>query len=246
MQLQNNEKMINRIPRRSLGSMAILLGAMLVLACLLLSAQPFYTLAGPVDGNGDRHCRITVSPDTLFELGNLNPGDSYSRTLTITDEGELPAYLWLRHEWVDGDPLPGEPGDLFSQLSLTISWRGIILYSGPADGLAEPLNISARIGPVRPGQVLDLDFYIFLPGPPTGNEFQGSTVTTRIVLITACGTGEEEPPEPPGTDPPEDDPPKEDPPDLPRTGGLTLILLLLLGFAFILLGLLLKGKSVRE
>ena len=70
----------------------------------------------------------------------------------------------------------------------TISWRGIILYSGPADGLAEPLNISARIGPVRPGQVLDLDFYIFLPGPPTGNEFQGSTVTTRIVLITACGT----------------------------------------------------------
>ena len=236
MQLQNNEKIMNRIPRRSLGSAAILLGAALVLTCLLLSVQPFYTLAGPAGENGERHCRITVSPDTLFELGNLNPGDSYRRTLTVTDEGDLPAYLWLRHEWVDGDPLPGEPGDLFSQLLLNISWRNITLYNGPAEGLAEPLNISAKIGPVRPGQTLDLDFFIFLPGPPTGNEFQGSTVTTKIILITACGNGEEDPPDPPGTDPP----------DLPRTGGLTLVLLLLLGFIFILLGLLLKRKAAEE
>lgn len=233
MRLQNDAKIISGIPRRSLGSMAILLGAMLVLAGLLLSAQPFYTLAGPAGENGDRRCRITVSPDSLFELGNLNPGDTYSRTLTVANEGELPAYLWLTHEWVEGDPLPGEPGDLFSQLIMTISWRHIILYSGPADGLAEPLNISARIGPARPGQVLDLDFYISLPGPPTGNEFQGSTVTTRIILITACGNGEEEPPERPGTDPS----------PLPQTDGFTLTLIILLGLSLIVSGLVLKRSG---
>lgn len=233
MERWDNKNIGSSFPRRSTGAAAILLGVLLLLAGLLLSVEPLSTLAGPAGEKGDRRCRITVSPDALFELGNLNPGDVYSRTLTVKNEGERPAYLWLGHEWVEGDPLPGGVGDLFSQLIMTITWREITLYSGPMDGLAEPLYISARLGPLRPGQRLDLDFSISLPGPSTGNEFQGATVTTRIILITACGNGEEEPPERPGTDPS----------PLPRTDGLTLTLIILLGLSLISLGLFMKRRS---
>lgn len=233
MEQRSNEKITSKIPRRRLGSPAVLVGVVILLAGLLLSIHPHYTLAGPAGENGNRRCRITVSPDALFELGNLNPGDSYSRTLTVTNAGELPAYLWLTHEWVEGDPLPGERGDLFSQLVMTISWRGITLYHGPMDGLDEPIDISAKIGPLRPGQKLDLDFDIFLPGPSTDNDFQGSTVTTKIILLTACSNGTEEPPERPGTDPRR----------LPQTEGFTAALLVLFGFFLVVLGLALKRKS---
>lgn len=237
LNLGKSGKALNSIPRRSLSSIMIVIGAALLLTCLL-QARPLYTFAGEPGEKEDHHCRITVDPDALFNLGNLNPGDSYSRTLTVTNTGDLLAYLWLLHEWVDGDPPPGEWGDLFAQLEMVISWRSLILYQGPADGLKEPLNISAKIPPLGPGQSLDLDFGIFLPGPETGNEFQGSTVITRVIIITACGTEDDVPPEPPGTDPP-----GTDPPDLPRTDGLALTLISLLGFALILLGLILRKPS---
>lgn len=232
---RSSKKIRSKLPRRSPGSIALILGVMFLLAGLLLSIHPHYTFAGPADTDGDQRCRITASPDALFKLGNLNPGDSYSRTLTIKNEGELPAYLWLTHEWVDGNPLPGEQGDLFSQLVMTISWRGITLYHGPLEGLEELLNISIQIGPLRPGQSLDLDFDIFLPGQSTGNDFQGSTVTTRMIILTACGDGTEEPPEKPGTDP------RRLP--LPQTEGFTPALLILLGLSLVVLGVALKKRS---
>lgn len=242
MHLQNSKEKMCKIPRGRLGLIMILLGVTLVSACLLSLVRPLYTFAANVDEYDDRRCRITVSPDSLFELGNLNPGDAFIRTLTVTNEGELPSYIWLKHEWVDGDPLRGEVGDLFSQLNMTISWRNVDLYSGPMNGLVEPLDISVQIGPVRPAETMELDFYIWLPGPETGNEFQGATVTTRVILLAICGSEEDVPPDPPGTDPPE--PPG--PPDLPRTEGLALTLVTLIGFALILLGLIVRKGVAKE
>ncbi len=241
------------VPRSSFGSILIIIGAAMVLACLLL-VQPFYTFAQLTGDDEEWDCRITVSPDSLFKLDNLNPGDSHSRTLTVENVGKLPAYIWLKYEWVDGNPPRGQAGDLFSQLIMTITWRNIVLYSGSPEGLAEPLDVSLKIGPLRPGQTMDLDFFISLPGPETGNVFQGSTVTTRVILITACGTEEEEPPGPPGTDPPDPpdppekppEPPGTDPPDLPRTSGIALTLIIVMGFALILTGLVMKKQTDKE
>ena len=100
------------------------------------------------------------------------------------------------------------------------------------------------MGPLRPGQTVDLDFSIFLPGRETGNEFQGSTVTTKIVLIAQCGNGEVVPPEEPGTDPGDDKKPKQ--PHLPRTGSLSLIFTAILGLLLISSGILLKKQSAAK
>ncbi len=237
---RNIGAMIKTMPRRYLGSLLIVSGALLVLCCMLLLVQPFYTLAQEVD---DEHpCRFTVSPDVLFEVGNMNPGDSIKRTLTVTKLGTVAAYIWMSHQWVDGDPLPGELGDLYGQLVITVTWQGKLLYRGPLDGLLEPINISALIGPIRPGQQIDLDFNIVLPGPETGNEFQGSSLKTRFVFYSQCAGEVEVPPEEPGTDPD----PDPDPDPLPATGGLLPVSLVLIGFMLVLAGLYIKWRAGRE
>lgn len=228
-----NHHKIHQIPNQHLGSLLIAAGILIVLCCLMLMAQPLYTMA---QEDGDNPCRFTVSPDVLFEERNLNPGDTVSRTLTVTKLGTEPAYLWVRQEWLDGNPLSGEQGDLYNQIILIITWRGIELYYGLLSGLEEPLNISSIIGPLRPGQVMNLDFTVYLPGPQTGNEFQGSTLNTRFIFYTRCGTETEVPPEPPGTNPPE----------LPPTSGIIHLLLIFCGFVMIILGIMIKRKFARD
>ncbi len=223
--------------KQKIGSITIIIGAMLLLASILLLVQPLYTFASAEEESIQDRCQISVTPDTLFNLGNLNPGDSYERTITITKLGDLPAYLWVKHEWVAGNPLPGDAGDLFDQMVMTITWRDWVLYSGPLSGLAEPLNLSVLIGPIRYGQTLELIVSVFLPGPETGNEFQGSSLLTRFVFYTQCGGVTDIPPEDPGTDPG---------PALPPTSGSLKFLFILLGIIMIVVGFLLKRQSKSE
>lgn len=208
--------------RRHLGSILILGGAVMLLVSLLLLTQPHYTYAGFEDETCDERCRIAVYPDSLFDLGNMNPGDCAERIITVEKLGDLPAYLWVMKERIGGTSLPGEPGDLYTQLEMTMEWSGMTLYSGPMDGLEEPLNISELIGPIRPGQVIEIQVSVYLHGPSTTNEYQGSTLQTRFLFHTECGTETEEPPLPPGATPP-----------LPPTSGIASIALVITGIILI-------------
>lgn len=92
--------------------------------------------------------------------------------------------LWLKQEVVDANPLPGQPGSLYEQLILEVECRGRTLYSGSMSGLAGPFNLSALTGPVYTGETLSINFHVHLPGPETGNEYQGSRLVTKFTLIS--------------------------------------------------------------
>jgi hypothetical protein len=209
----------------------ISLGIMLALAGLVLLIQPYYTLA-----QEDHPCRITVTPpEGRFAIGNMNPGDTASKSFTVTKVGEAPAYLYLRQEWLQGNPLPGMPGDLYSQLVMVISYQGRQIYRGKMSALPNPVNVTLMtLGrPILVGESIRLDCSVHLPGPETGNEFQGSSVVTRLVFYTACFEDEEVPPEPPEIDPPE----------LPPTNGVLPMLLLAAGVSVIFAGIVLRKKA---
>lgn len=224
--------------KRSSGPALIVLWAAVLMFFLLLPGRQFHIFAQEARAGGDERCRVILSPDTPLVLGDMEPGDSYNHVFAITNPGKLPLYLQLKCELVAGNPSPGEPGDLFSQLAATLKWRDVTIYSGRLGHLGEPLNISGKIGPIRPGQTLDLDLCISLPGAETGNAFQGATATARTILITACADEEERRPEPPGSDPSGSG-------ELPGTGGAALISGML-AFLLILTGLLLNRRSARE
>ncbi|MDO9574871.1 MAG: hypothetical protein Q7I94_07755 [Candidatus Contubernalis sp.] len=94
--------------------------------------------------------------------------------------------LWLQQEWLGGSPEPGEPGNLYDQLVLTVRHGEDILYQGPMSGLDQPFSVTEIIGPVTSGQNVIIDFIVDLSGPETGNEFLGSYLSTSMTVFTAC------------------------------------------------------------
>jgi LPXTG-motif cell wall-anchored protein len=92
--------------------------------------------------------------------------------------------LWLKQEVVEANPLPGQPGSLYEQLILEVECRGRTLYNGSMSGLVGPFNLSVLTGPVYTGETLSINFHVHLPGPETGNEYQGSRLVTKFTLIS--------------------------------------------------------------
>ncbi|NLC51484.1 MAG: hypothetical protein GX764_04160, partial [Firmicutes bacterium] len=143
-------------------------------------------------------CRLIVSPDDLlFELENLNPGDRETRTLTLKNDGEKKLYFHVSMDWLEGDPGVGELGDLYEQLLVTLFYKGKEVYCGSMKGLdgafaelQEPKK--DYMGVLEPGESEDLKFSVYLPGPETGNEFQGSSLKTEIIIKAFCERDEED------------------------------------------------------
>lgn len=214
------------LPRRSAGLKlhfrAPLFTAVILLLLLLTGAT--------ADCAAEGENKIAIDPsDTLFALAGLEPGDSVTRRLTLTNKGDQPLFLRVINERVSGTPDVGEPGELYAQLQLTLRRGERIIYCGPMCGLQEPLNLGAVIGPLRPGQTLPLDITVSLPGPETGNEFQGSTLSTRFLFLHRDAAESAVPPELPGLAPGETGPSPEDEgslPELPRTGSGALFFFL--------------------
>ena len=100
--------------------------------------------------------------------------------------------LGLGQQWVAGNPEPGQPGDLFNQLKLTVKTGDTVLYDGKLSGLGEPVDVTDLIGPITPGQPLSMDYEVYLPGRETGNEFQGSYLVTKFIVYAKCMTEEDE------------------------------------------------------
>jgi len=169
----------------------------MLLAGLLFMVQPYYTWAQDQNGHP---CRVSLDPEvSLFEIENMNPGDSYTETVVVTKSGIDSANLYLTWDWVDGDPELGELGSLFEQLILVISFEGDELYRGPMVGgpiAGDPSAIQDALFVIfmEHGDEAVLDFTVILPGPESGNEFQGSTLETELVFYTIC---DDDPPPPP-------------------------------------------------
>ena len=172
------------------NKLVILAGAMMILAGLAWMAEPYYTWAQ--EQNNAHPCRVALDPDdSLFELENMNPGDSTTKTVTVTKTGTSSANLYMTWDFISGDPTIGQEGSLFEQLILVISYKGEELYrgpmiNGPQAGTPSALTDALYIAFLEHGDELELDFTVILPGPETGNEFQGSSLVTKIVFYTIC------------------------------------------------------------
>jgi hypothetical protein len=163
---------------------------LLVILSLAMMFQPLFTWAQIVTDN--HPCRVAIDPpESVFELERMNPGDSYSRTVTVTKTGNSSANLYMTWDFISSDPDLGELGSLFEQLILVISYKGEELYrgpmmNGPQAGTPSQLTDALYIAFMNYGDELELDFTVILPGPETGNVFQGSTLVTKIVFYTIC------------------------------------------------------------
>ncbi len=183
----------------------ILLGAIMLLASLMWMFEPYYTWA---QDNG-HPCRVALDPEMpLFDLEKMNPGDTEESSVTVTKTGSADAELYFAWEYIRGNSEKGEDGDLFDQLEMVIESEGTVLFEGLMSdweydrdnpSMNDAINITDELGMefIAQGDEITLDFKVVLPGPETGNEYQGATLETRMVFFTICTNGD---------DPPSDEP----------------------------------------
>ena len=196
----------------------ILIGALLLLAGLIFTLEPYYTWAQ----DNNHPCRVALTPEEpLFELERMNPGDTYEETITVTKTGSAPAQLYFAWEWMDGEPDLEEDYNLFDQLHMTIRSEGEVIFEGVMSdwqydsenpSIDDTIKLTEALGmqAILQGDTITLDFEVFLPGPETGNEYQGAWTRARLVFFTICDSTTVDP-EDPGVDPGPEDPDPEDP-----------------------------------
>ncbi len=187
----------------------IILGAIMLLASLMWMFEPYYTWA---QDNG-HPCRVALDPEVpLFEPDNMNPGDTEESTVTVTKTGSASAELYFAWEYIAGNPVHGEDGSLFDQLEMEILSGETVLFEGLMNeweydrdnpSMEDAVNITDELEMdfMEQGDEITLDFKIYLPGPETGNEYQGATLETRLVFFTICTNGDDPPPPPPPDEP---------------------------------------------
>lgn len=247
------------------GIKLIFLGILMVCISLVMMFQPLITWAQ--EQNNDNPCAIAIDPlEGIFQLDNMNPGDSFTETMTVSKIGPASANLYLTWDPVSANPPLEEAGNLFDQLLLMISLEEEVLYTGPmADGpvAGEPVEIGDTlfVAFMEQGDEIELLFNVVLPGPETGNQYQGSSLQTRVVFYTVCTEDPPDetivvPPQTPEVIPEDPESTPEDPeevivrtperpavtPPLPRTDG-TSLLLFFAGLFMVALGLVLRKLS---
>lgn len=194
---------------RITGFFLLILGLMFSLVISKGYAQPEDLDPVKLSGTGSG---LVVSPSDpyLFDLNNMNPGDFVDRTLVIENNYSRPFTLYLTAQKVV--PEEGEK-DLSEQLNLRVTLRGTEIYDGGMDDFA---TSAVELGIFNPGAREELVATVSLPGPETGNEYQGATATV-LWTFTAQSSGEEPPEYPPGEEEevPEEEIPEEEVPLVP-------------------------------
>lgn len=186
--------------------------AALALALTLLSVTPL-ALAATTDlelVGGAAGLVLTPAGEKLFDLSNMNPGDNRKAKILIRNSGSSRYDLWMSA----GDVTEESPS-LFEVLELKVLYRGKELYRGPVKGLASG---TVCLGRFHPGESGELVMTVSLPGPETGNEYQGKSAGVKWVFTARAGKAEGEP-KPSG--------------DLPRTYGAGAVCTLLGGLALL-------------
>lgn len=150
---------------------------------------------------------LVVEPSStkLFDLSNLNPGDTKEAKITIKNKYTSPFQLYMRTERMSEVPTEGEP-DMFKQLIITVYLGDKLVYSGSMMDFATS-NIS--LGKFNGNANMELKTVVNLPGPETGNEFQGKGVDVKWIFIAQADKPEDpyEPPEDPYEPPKDPTPP---------------------------------------
>lgn len=124
--------------------------------------------------------KITPEDTKLFNITNMDPGQTVSCKITVTNTYKAPFELFLRTERASTVPLPGEP-DLFKQIKLTITFRGKVIFKGSMFDFASSEG-GLSLGILKPGEIQELTATAFLPGAETGNEFQGLNLDTKWIF----------------------------------------------------------------
>lgn len=158
-------------------------------AMLLVLLAAFPALAATTDlklVGGAAGLVLLPAEGKLFDLQNMSPGDTRTATITIKNDYSKWYDLWMRAEDVTA-----EKPSLFEVMELTVLYRGKELYRGPVAGFAGDASI--YLGRYHPGESGELTATVHLPGPATGNEYQGKRAGVKWIF-TAQSSGEVLPP----------------------------------------------------
>ena len=176
---------------------------------------------------------LEVIPDSrrLFDLTNLNPGDIKEANLKIRNNYIATFELFMRAEKMGSSPQDGGV-DLFGHLDLTVYLRDKVIYSGSMKDFATS-NIS--LGKFEPKDMENLRAVIHLPGPETGNEYQGASLDTKWIFTAQLeeaflGEDDEEDIKP-------EDKKEDKKPVLPKTGEVMPMALYGVGALLLALGI---------
>lgn len=203
--------------KRFLSKIFIFLGILSLVLGTLNSFGQNITYAQDLELIGTNLGLEIIPSDTrLFDLNRLNPGDRKEAKVTIKNNYSQAFQLYMRTERISPVPSQGEP-DLFEQLILTVYLGDEEIYSGPMKNFAAS-NIS--LGRFSSGAIKDLRAVVYLPGPETGNEFQGENLEVKWIFTAQADA----PPDPDPEDPEEPENPEvpeipEEPeePEVPET-----------------------------
>ncbi len=163
----------------------------LVMAIVILAS-----LALPASAQGPVDLELGGEGATSWNIGNVSPGDSGTKTVTLHNAGSGNGFvtLWIS-DIVSGEGINPEsetgdtaqPGELDHYLLLNISCSGLdsnITLPTTIDGL--PQNASdtdyIEISPLNAGDTITLDWQWQLP-VETGNEVQGDSLSFTINYI---------------------------------------------------------------
>ncbi len=91
---------------------------------------------------------------------------------------------WLQHQWIDGDPVVGQPGCLFEGMMLTVESNGETVFSGPMKSF-DTIEVTDIVSSLGEETTIQMNFH--LPGEGRNNNiYQGAWVRTQFKLITRC------------------------------------------------------------
>jgi hypothetical protein len=152
-----------------------MMGVMLIVSSFIMMLHPGSTFALVFDVAGDDSYRLQVDPsgESFFDIKNMNPGDTEEGTFILKNDGTQPFHLWMEMEKVDSTCEP----DLYDQLQMWVTYRNVQYYF---KSMSEFSGMYLGEFPAEANR--DLRFVVHLDGPGAGNEFQGCSLTVRIVF----------------------------------------------------------------
>lgn len=171
------------------------LSFLLVVTSFLLATNPQTTYARELEVVGEEIGLVVEPASTgLFELQNMCPGDREEGSFRLSNSYQYPFDLYLRAEPIvpDGDIVPNNV-NLGEILKLQVTYKAQNIFNGSLHDFAiEAINL----GRFQPGDVQNLKALVYLPGPETGNEFQGQKIQIKWIFTAQStqkgGGGESE------------------------------------------------------
>lgn len=150
----------------------------IVAASYFIIAKSDYAFAKDLKISGNENGLIVEPDSTLYNVTNMNPGDSNGAKIDVQNNYQYPFELYMKAEKVtDGSMDDG--ADLCKKLVLNVSCDDKIIYSGPISGFD---GNSIYIGKFASGDAKSIKSSVSLDGPDTGNEYQNKTAKVNWVF----------------------------------------------------------------